>query len=89
MQRVWIFNGPKAQFPCGAFTSRELAESWIRQRRLSGTLTAYPLDVGVYEWVVGLGSFVPKREDQRSPEFIQIFSSAYQEHYHYEDGHTS
>ena len=35
------------------------------------------------------GHFAPKRDDQRTPQFIQRFSSATQEHYHYEDGHKS
>jgi hypothetical protein len=89
MNRVWIFKGQKAQFPSGAFSSREAAERWIHQHRLSGTLTVYPLDVGVYDWAVAAGHFAPKRDDQRAPEFIQGFSSASQEHYHYEDGRTS
>jgi len=85
METVWIFTGPKAQFPAGAFTGREAAERWIQQHRLSGTLTAYPVDVGVYDWAVAGGHFAPERDDQRSPEFIQRFSSATQEHYHYEE----
>ncbi len=89
MERAWIFTGPKAQFPSGVFTGREAAERWIQQHHLSGTLTAYPLDVGVYDWAVARGHFAPKRDDQRSPEFIQRFTSATQEHYHYEDGHRS
>jgi hypothetical protein len=89
MDTVWIFNGPKSQFPSGAFASRETAERWIQQHRLSGTLTAYPVDVGVYDWAVAGRHFVPKRDDQRAPEFIQQFSSATQEHYHYEDGRRS
>ena len=89
MQTVWIFTGPRAQFPSGVFTSREAAETWLSSHKLSGTLTAYPVDVGVYDWAVAGGHFAPNRDDQRSPEFIQRFSSATQEHYHYEDGHRS
>ena len=89
MNTVWIFNGPKGQFPSGAFSSREEAERWIQKHRLSGCLTAYPIDVGVYDWAVAAGFFAPKRDDQRAPEFIQCFSSASQEHYHYEEGRTS
>ena len=89
MEKVWIFNGPKAQFPSGVFTDRQAAERWIEQHHLSGILTAYPLDTGVYEWAVAKGHFTPKRDDQRTPEFIQRFSSASHEHYHYENGHAS
>jgi hypothetical protein len=80
---VWVFNGERATFPSGVFTSKDRAEEWIRANELSGTLTEYPLDISVYEWVIRKGYFKPKREDQRSAEFIQRFSSAYQDHYHY------
>lgn len=79
---VWVFNG-SGSFPSGVFTSRDLAETWIRKHGLKGTLTAYPLDTGVYDWVIEKSYFTPKREDQKTPEFIGQFSSAYQEHYHY------
>jgi hypothetical protein len=83
LKEVWIFNGANNQFPSAVFTSRDLAEAWIEKHNLRGTLSAYPLDVSVYDWVMGLGYFKPKREDQTKPEFIANFSSAYQEHYHY------
>lgn len=89
MDTIWIFNGTKSQFPSGAFGNRETAEQWIQRYGLSGTLTAYPIDIGVYDWALAAGYFKPKRDDQRTPEFIQRFSSASQEHYHYENGHTS
>jgi hypothetical protein len=89
METVWIFTGPKALFPSGVFTSRESAERWIQQHGLSGTLTAYPVNVGAYDWAVDNGRFAPKGAEQRSPEFIQRFSSASQEHYHYENGRRS
>ncbi len=86
MNVVWVFNGERSQFPSGVFTLREVAESWIKQHRLSGTLTAYPMDVGTYDWAIDAGFFTPRRDDQRSAEFIGRFSSASQEHYHYQDG---
>jgi hypothetical protein len=86
MNQVWIFTGPRALFPAGVFTRRERAEEWICLHKLSGTLTAYPLDVGTFDWALAAGYLTPKRDDQRSPEFIERFSSASQEHYHYENG---
>jgi hypothetical protein len=83
LKEVWVFNGPKNQFPSAVFTSRELAEAWIERHELRGTLTAYPLDVSVYDWATGLGYFTPKREEQTGAGFIANFSSASQEHYHY------
>jgi hypothetical protein len=86
MQSVWVFNGEKAQFPSGVFSTQENAEAWIAAQGLSGTLTQYPMDVGVYDWAVQKGSFKPKRDDQRSAEFIAQFSSALQVHFHYRNG---
>lgn len=86
MNVVWVFVGVKAHFPSGVFTQREAAETWIQQNKLSGTLTAYPLDIGVYDWAIGKGYFKPKRDDQRNAAFMQRFSSASQEHCHYENG---
>jgi len=86
METVWVFTGTRAQFPAGVFRGRETAERWIRQHGLTGTLTAYPVDVGVYDWAVTAGYFSPRQDDQRASEFIQRFSSASQEHYHYEHG---
>lgn len=85
MDGVWVFNGG-GDFPAGVFTSRDRAEAWVTQHRLSGVLTLYPLDVGVYEWAIKGGMFTPKRPDQAGPRFIGGFSSASQEHYHYTDG---
>jgi hypothetical protein len=85
-ERVWVFSGESSRFPSAVFRSRDAAEPWIRSHRVSGVLTAYPLDVGVYDWAVVSGFFTPKSDEQRSPNFIQRFSSAYQEHYHYDEG---
>ena len=85
-QLVWVFNSSKGRFPSAVFSKKELANEWIRLHKLTGILTAYPIDIGVYDWAVRKGYFSPNREDQASPEFIGRFSSASQEHYHYEDG---
>ena len=85
MDGVWVFNGG-GTFPAGVFTTRENAEAWIARHRLTGTLTKYPLDVGLYEWALERGAFKPKRPDQSGPAFVARFSSASLEHYHYTDG---
>lgn len=81
---VWVFHGEGGRFAGGAFTSRELAEAWITKHSLSGVLTLYPLDTGVYEWAVARGTF--DREKDVDPGLVGAFSSAYQEHYHFIDG---
>ena len=92
MDWIYVFNGstdpprPSLSFPGGVFSSREKAEEWIAKHRLSGLLTAYPLDHGVYDWNIAHGFFNPKRDDQRTAEFIGRYSSAYTGHWHYENG---
>ena len=83
---IWIFNGGKSSLPSGAFSSRSLAEEWISKNKLTGILTAYPVNISVYDWAIGLGRFEPKTSLQRSARFIQQFNSAYLEHYHYDNG---
>jgi hypothetical protein len=86
VKTIWIFNGIKANFPSGAFTSRDSAEAWIEKHSLSGTLTRYPIDVSVYDWAVSKTYFKPSKDEHISSDFIARFSSASQEHYHYENG---
>ena len=86
MDFVWVFNGNGTSFPSGVFSRRETAEKWIASWRLSGILSKYPIDVGVYDWAIEQGFFRPKREYQKQPKFVERFSSASQEHYHYEEG---
>jgi hypothetical protein len=84
MDHVWVFNGNGNAFPSGVFTTRERAEAWIAANGLGGMLTKYPLDLSVYEFAIENGWFTPSRDDHRSPAFIQRFTSASQEHYHYD-----
>lgn len=86
LAHVWIFCGAGARLPSGAFRSRSSAEEWIHRHRLTGVLTKYPLDEGAYDWAVREGFFQPKRAEHSSATFVQGFSSASQEHYHYLDG---
>jgi hypothetical protein len=89
MNIVWVFNGGGNPFPSGVYRQRQQAEAWIRDHHLSGTLTAYPLDISVYQWAIEQGHFKPKADKHRTSGFIQSFSSAAQEHYHYENGECS
>lgn len=83
---VWVFCGDIGRFPSAVFLSKDVAESWIRLHSLTGTLTAYPVDISVYDWAIANGFFTPKKDEHTRASFIQNFSSASQEHYHYEDG---
>lgn len=83
---VWVFRGVGGVFPSGVFASLDDGERWIRRHRLTGVLTEYLLGAGAFDQALSEGSFEPKNERERSPEFIATFSSASQAHVHYEDG---
>lgn len=84
---VWVFHGNDGRFAGGVFRSRELGEQWILRNRLSGMLTAYPLDEGCYDWAMR-NDLVTGRARERGddPAFVGSFTCASQEHGHYTDG---
>ena len=88
LEGVWVFNGSagRAAFPGGVFRTQAAAEAWIAKHRLSGTLSWYPLDVGMYDLAVDKGWFQPKTPAHASARFIGGFSSEVPPHFHYEDG---
>lgn len=85
---VWVFNGVKSAFPSGVFSKREDAIRWITEKKLSGTLTKYPVDIPVYDWAIKNGLFKPKKGEQEQAEFIGRFSCANMEHFHFENGNA-
>lgn len=80
--------GLGAQHPAAVFTTRALGEAWVRKHSLAGSLTWYPLDSSVYDWLVDEGKFKPK-SGQATAKFLARFSSAYQPHHHYENDDPS
>jgi hypothetical protein len=87
---IWVFCVAGGRSPGGLFTCVEKAEQWIQKHGLTGMLTLAPLDEGVFDWaaqnnVIGLkqDKIADKSKD---PFFIGGFSTAAQEHYHYESG---
>jgi hypothetical protein len=83
---VWVFKAERATFPCGVFTGFRTADAWIAKHRLTGVLTQYPLNEGVYDWATANGLF--RHTKPPTPEFVGAFTSHYQKHYHYESGAT-
>jgi hypothetical protein len=83
---VWVFNGERSDFPAGIFSSKEKAEAWIQENQLTGLLTEYPIDEGIYDWSIKHEFFHPKREEQKTPVFKGRFTSARQQHFHYKNG---
>lgn len=86
MEFVWLFNGENGRFASAVFTELHIAEDWIKAYKLTGILTKYPLNVGVYDWALKEELFKVKKEDHQTSLFIGKFTSASQEHYHYENG---
>lgn len=86
LDRVWVFNGVQSGFPSGVFADRATAECWIQKYALTGTLTLYPLDVGMYDYAREHGSFTPTKEAHTTPLFIGKFSGGGIDHFHFEDG---
>ncbi|NDV66711.1 hypothetical protein [Bacteroides sp. 224] len=87
MTHIWIFKGEGASpFPSGVFSEKEKADNWIKNNKLSGVLIEYPLDISLYEWAISSGLFTPKNELQETPKFIQNFTCASTNHFHYIDG---
>jgi hypothetical protein len=83
---VWIFHGEGSQISSGVFSSIEEAEIFISRYKLSGVLSIYPVGISVYDWAIEKDFFEPKKEHQKESSFIQSFTTASQEHYHYENG---
>ena len=87
---VWVFNGVVGKHSGGVFSDVNKAENWIRANELTGMLTAYPLDQGVFDWAKDNDLLTMKKEKieekSKQPNFIGSFSTASQEHYHYENG---
>jgi len=83
---IWVFHGEGAMFSTAVFTDLKKAEMWIKKHSLSGVLTRMPLNQGVYDWATETNMFTPKSELQQTPTFIQRFTSAYLQHFHYENG---
>lgn len=89
IEYVWVFNGKLGHFPSAIFSSKAKALAWIGEKKLTGTLTKYPIDISVYDWTISTGHFTPKNEFQKNARTIENFNSAYMEHYHIENGDIS
>lgn len=84
---VYLFHSLNNSRFCGAvFSEIAIAEKWILKHKLTGLLTEYPVDNGVYDWAIEKHLLTVKKDKESSPEFIGGFSTASQQHFHYEDG---
>lgn len=86
-KHIWVFNGDGSQFASGIFSSLMMAEAWIQREKLSGVLTAYPLDEGCFDWAVRVGVVTGRASERgNDPRFVASFTSASQDHFHFENG---
>lgn len=87
---IWVFHAAGARFSGGVFDDLSIAKAWILQNRLTGVLTAYPLNEGCFEWAVRMKCVGMKAEKldvkKTDPGFVGGFTTAAQEHFHFEDG---
>lgn len=60
ISEVWVFMGASGRFPSGVFANRDVAAAWIQKNKLTGILTAYPINAGMYAWAISKGNFEPK-----------------------------
>jgi frataxin-like iron-binding protein CyaY len=87
---VWVFNGENTQLSGGIFEKYEDANSWIKHNKLTGILTKYPLNKGVFDWAEENDLINMKKEKielkRNDPWFIGGFTTASMEHFHYKNG---
>ena len=86
MDYIWIFHGDGANFCSAVFMQRADAEFWINKNQFSGVLTKYPVNISVYDWAVQEQRFRPNKENPKTGSFVQNFTTASQEHFHYQNG---
>lgn len=83
---VYIFHGAGARFATAVYETVEQATADIARHGMSGVLTWYPVGKTDYNHVVDEGLFAAK--DHADGKFVQSFTSAFLDHYHFEDGKT-
>jgi len=90
---VWVFVGSNSKFPSGIFQDKKLAQKWISEKALTGTLSAMPLNESVFDWAIQNDALTLKKEKieekAKDPYFIQDCLPASLEHYHYKYGQQS
>ena len=85
-KKIYVFMGKGANFPAGTFNNKENAIEWIEKYALSGVLSEYPIDVGLYDWAIEKGYFDVKKDYQKESKFVEKFTCASINHFHFEEG---
>lgn len=81
---VFVFHGAHAKFAAGVYDSLEDAKRSVSAHKMSGILTRYSINETAYDYAIRNDFFHPK--PAKSESFVQKFTSASQEHYHFLNG---
>lgn len=81
---IFVFHGVDAKFAAGVFESLHDAKRSIATHKMSGMLTRYSMNETAYDYAIRSEFFLPK--PTQSESFVQKFTSASQEHYHFQNG---
>ncbi len=81
---IFVFHGEGAKFAAGVYDNLEEAKRSIAAHKMSGMLTSYSVNETAYDYAVRSDFFQPK--STQSESFVQNFTSASQEHYHFQNG---
>ncbi len=84
MNEAWVFHGAGGRFTSGVFASQAQAEAFIHRYQLTGCLTKYPVGISACDWAVQQQLFEPKKPEPYEAGCTQRFTTASQEHYHYD-----
>ena len=82
---VWVFNGNNTSFPSAVFKTEESAIQWIKEHKLSGTLTQYPLGISAYDHAINTDQFKVRKEHEKTSRFMVTFSPR-TPHSHWDNG---
>ncbi len=86
---IYVFSGNNSGMPNAVFSEINLAKEWIKKHELSGILSFYPLNTGIYDWAILNNYFTPQKDYQKQAPFIEKFSCASIEHLHFENGYLN
>lgn len=84
-KETFVFVGEGSDFPLGIFTALENAKEYMEKYSLSGTVNQFPINIGIMIGGIEEDLFKVKNEYQKGPKFIERFSYASIEHFHFKN----
>ncbi len=87
---IWVFLGDGGNFPSAAFNDFKSIEKWVSDNKLTGMISALPMNQGFFDWAVENDAISMKEEKialkKKDSRFIATFTTASIDHWHYENG---